>query len=117
MELADYFITSVETIRRLNRRGELPEPISLGRLDLWHKDVIEQWKQSRYKYPPTTAINIDGITELHGGGHIDETTGKYIVGKKEDIPVVVASKGKRRGKAKIDIVTISSITSEHTNKG
>ena len=41
-ELANYFRTSVEHIRRLNRGGELPEPISLGRLDLWEKDVIEQ---------------------------------------------------------------------------
>ena len=116
-ELAQYFRTSVEHIRRLNRKGDLPTPISLGRLDLWDKDVIEQWKKSRYKYQPTTAAKVDAIDELHGGGHIDETTGKYIVGKKEDIQVIVASKGKRRRKAKIDIVTISHTTSEHNNKG
>ena len=43
-EVAVYFRTSVENIRRLNRGGDLPEPISLGRLDLWDKMLLSNGK-------------------------------------------------------------------------
>ena len=93
-----------EEVRRLWREGRLPPAISLTRKLQWDKEFFQTWILSQHKVPPALGRQFEAFIKAHGGLHLDDVTGEYRLGKKEDIQVWVYSKdesGRVVGKAKI----------------
>ena len=118
-EMAVMFRTNEENIRYLNRKEPtFPRAFRLrrGRL-LFRKDDVEQYIKSKYQLPPSLVRDVEAIKKLHGGVHHAKDAEKDKVGRKEDIPVVVVSKGKGRKKERHEIRTMTSYHSDHVDKG
>ena len=60
-DLAGIMQISVRHLHRLKSRGEVIEPVKIGKLTRWNLEQVEQWIQNGCQ-PPETANNA-------GGGH------------------------------------------------
>ena len=47
VEVADYIGVVPGTIRNWVKKGEFPEPLSLGKLVKWRREDIEEWLANR----------------------------------------------------------------------
>lgn len=93
-DIAVILDVSEEQVRRLWREGRLPPAVSLIRVLKWDKEFFRSWIRSQHKAPPALGRQLEAFIATHGGLQVDEATGDYKLGKKEDFQILVYSKGK-----------------------
>jgi len=79
-----------EQVRRLARKGKLPQRIPGIRKCVWSKALVHRWMESEGQLTEGSTEQLAALGDAHGGWHFDEASGQWKLGDPEVVSPIVS---------------------------